>query len=804
MKHFIILILFILKISAAQSQYIQGTVKDEKGNPQPFVSIVIAKLPDSTFVTSVISEESGQFKTPIIKSGKYLIKSTSVGFLPYYQNIEVFTQNLLLEIILKASNELLTEVTVTSKKPVIEAKGDKLVFNVVAASNTVGLNGLEVLRKSPGVTIDQQNNLMLKGRSKVQVYINGKPSMIQGNELASFLKSLRASDIQAIEMSTTPGASYDAAGGGGVINIQLKNNLKTGLNGSISTTAMQGVTPKGEGNIAVNYSNYKWNVLTSISTDNGIWHGTEDVVNMTSEKKIVRLNSFDNENRRGLSIRFRSDYKMSKKSTIGFELLKSTNIENREVIGNTQIFNTSTDTSPQVKLNSLNNTNKNNDVFNIGLNYRFENEHKLKWGIDADWNSNIIRSSSFQPNLYVNPVSGSTVMSRTYSIIAPVNIGIKMIKSDFEIPLNTSAKLNIGAKYSNVESNNNFDLYNINKSEQLLDSSQSNYFKYIERIAAGYVSLAGQKGKWEYSLGLRLERTHSTSQLTTLGRNQNKLVDTSYLNVFPSLSLTYTLNDNNAFSLSYRYSIDRPDYNDLNPFERRINDYNSSKGNPFLRPQFTNTIELGYTLFQSMNFTLNYSHTKDFAAYVTDRGINESTKQEVFFDITRNLDRMQQYGANLSFPITISKWWQGFVNIYSNYTIFKANFDAGKVIDRKVFGGGLWVQQQMEFGKGWSFDLSGWYDLNSTCGVAISNPIGVFDAGVTKKILKDRSSIKLMFNDLFRGSSWNSTSQIGNFTTYSKGTWEGRYIAINFNYRFGILKSEVKTVDTDTKNQRRR
>lgn len=797
-------ILVLLEIGTAKSQNMQGTVKDEKGSLQPFVNLVLLTIPDSTLVTGVVSDEVGNFKFSNIKSGKYLLKVSSVGFLPYYSNVD-FPQNQTFDIILQTNTSLLTEVVVKGKKPVIETRGDKLVFNVEAASNTVGLNGLEVLRKSPGVTIDQQNNLMLKGRPKVQVYINGKPSMIQGNELASFLKSLRASDIASIEMSTTPGASYDAAGGGGVINIQLKNNLKAGLNGSISATAMQGKTPKGEANLAINYSDVKWNITTSISTTRGVWHGTEEIVNMTSDNKIVRLDSYDDENRNGLNLRLRSDYNVSKKSTLGFNFMSSNNNEDREGLSNTQIFaNNSSDVLAQTKLNALNQTQRDIDVLNLGLNYRFENDKKMKWGIDADWNSNKNKSNTFQPNFYLNPVNNSTLFTRNYAMTAPVSIDIKMAKTDFEIPLKAIGKLNFGAKYSNVESNNNFDLYNVNNSERLIDSSQSNHFNYLERIAAGYVSLAGQKGKWEYRLGLRLERTHTTSTLTALRQNQNRMIDTNYVNIFPTLAFTYNLNENNAFSLAYRYSIDRPIYTDLNPFERRIDDYNSSKGNPFLKPQFTNTIELGYTFLQSMNFTLNYSHTKNFAAYVTDRGINSTTKQEVFYDITRNLDNMQQYGINLSFPISITNWWHGFANIYANYTMFKANFESNKVIDRNIFGGGLWIQQQMNLGKGWGFDISGWYALNSTWGVAISNPMGVFDAGISKKILKDKGSLKFTFNDLFKGSGWNSDSQIGSFTTFNKGTWEGRYLAINFNYRFGIVKTDLKLGDGETKSRRGR
>lgn len=795
-------ILVIVGVSAAKSQDIQGTVKDEKGTIQPFVNLILLTIPDSTLVTGMVSDEVGGFKFSNLKSGKYLLKASSIGFFSYYSNLTI-PQNQTIDIILQANAALLTEVVVTGKKPVIETRGEKLVFNLEAASNTVGLNGLEVLRKSPGITVDQQNNLMLKGRPNVQVYINGKPSMIQGSELASFLKSLRASDIASIEMSTTPGASYDAAGGGGVINIRLKSNLKAGLNGTVSTTAMQGKTPKGEANLAVNFSDAKWNITTSVSTTRGVWRDTEEIVNMTSDNKVVRLNSYYDENRNGLNLRLRSDYKISRKSTLGVSFMSSNNNEDREGVSNTQIFGNSSDNLPQTKLNAFNQRKREMEVLNLGVNYRFENDNKMKWGIDADWNSNKTISNTLQPNIYLNPVNDTALFSRNYAMEAPVGIVIKMVKTDVEIPIKSIGKFNFGTKYSDVGSNNSFDFYNVNNSEKLIDSSQSNHFNYLERIAAGYGSLTGQKGKWEYSLGLRVERTHTTSTLTALRQNQNRRVDTNYVNVFPSIALTYHLNENNAFSLAYRYSIDRPIYTDLNPFERKIDDYNSSRGNPFLKPQFTNTIELGYTFLQSMNVTLNYSHTKNFAAFVTDRAINATTKQEIFYDITRNLDKMQQYGVNLSFPITITKWWDGFANIYANYTMFKANFESNKVIDRKVLGGGLWIQQQISLGKGWGFDISGWYALNSTWGVSISNPMGVFDAGISKKILKDKGSLKFTFNDLLKGSSWNSNSKVGNFVTFNKGTWEGRYIAINFNYRFGLVKADFKLESEEVKSRRR-
>jgi hypothetical protein len=797
--------LFSLILSVGKAQTIAGIVVDDKNAPQPYVNVILLKTVDSTLVTGTTTNEMGKFEFAKIKSGSYLLKATSVGFLDFKKVINLNgndAENI--AITLQSNVSLLSEVVVKGKKTVIESQGDKLVFNVEVASNTVGLNGLEVLRKSPGITVDQNNNVMLRGRSKVQVYINGKPSMIEGNDLAAFLKSLSANDIAAIEMSTAPGAAYDAEGAGGVINIRLKKNLKTGLNGSFSATAIQGYTPKGDANLSLNYVDSKWNINGAVTSETGIYRMTEDVVNTTSTNNVVRLNSIFNENRKGLNLRLNTDYKLSKSHTIGARILNNSNTENNDGVSNTNIFTTATDAVPSLALKSLNTVHRETKIVNLGLNYRFDNEKGTKLGIDVDWNRNNNKSNTDQPNSYIDPSTNSLLYNRNYAMVAPVEIDIKMAKIDYELSLKKWGKLMTGAKYSTVQTNNSFNLFNVKNQEKTLDTSQTNQFNYTERIATGYVSINGKTGKWEYTVGLRLENTNTSSRLSALRQSQNRSVDSSYINLFPTLSAVYNLNENHSFSMAYRYSVDRPAYEDLNPFERRTDDFNSSRGNPFLRPQFTNTVELGYTFLQSINLTLNYSHTRDFAAMISDRAFNAITQRETFFETTRNLAVQEQYGINLSFPVTITKWWQGFANVYSNYKIFNANLETNKSINRKVLSGGLWMQQQMTFGKGWSFDLSGWYVLNDSWGISVSKPMGVFDAGLTKKILKDKGTIKFSFNDLFKGSGWKSEAQVGNFTTFSNGTWEGQTIALNFTYRFGLLKSDAKTnVEGDSKKRGR-
>ena len=238
MKNLLIcLFTLILNLTlAAQTYKIEGLAKSDNNEALPFATVALYKTQDSSLVKANVADENGGFKLSNIGAGQYFIAINSVGFQKLQSPVFMLSDKdlVLPPYVLKAETKALKEVVVTSRKPIVEVLADKTVFNVQNTLSATGTNAFELLRKAPGVIIDNNDNLIVEGKTGVQIYIDGKPSVLSGPDLISYLKTLQASDIEAVEIITQPSARYDAAGNAGIVNIRLKKDKRFGTNGSLS------------------------------------------------------------------------------------------------------------------------------------------------------------------------------------------------------------------------------------------------------------------------------------------------------------------------------------------------------------------------------------------------------------------------------------------------------------------------------------------------------------------------------------------------------------------------------------------
>lgn len=780
---------FLLFFTVA-GQKITGSITDANEERQGFATVTLLSAKDSALVKGAVSDEQGRFEIENVPTGRYFVRTQLVGFRAADSEIFDFrdTDVSLPALVLTPTSQELQEVSVVAQKPLIEIRADKLVFNVDASPTNTGLNALELLRKSPGVSLDQNENISLKGRQNVLVQINGKLTPMTGQDLAQYLKGINSSDLEAIEIIATPGAKYDAEGNAGIINLRLKKDKRLGTNGSVSLGYYQGITPKGDVSASINHRDRKVNLFGSASMFRGRFDNTMHLDNRVNDRRFNQKNNsywFARPN----NARFGVDYSPNARHTFGALVTGGVFLPNNWSRARTDIgqFSENRVDSLLIAENEGSMLNWNS---NFNLNYKFADTSGNELNIDADYG--IFRDSQtvLNQNFYRDPENVNTLASTAIRMNMPRDIDIKSIKTDYERAVRLfgptkESKLGAGAKLSDVTTDNTFNFFQVLNGTNHFDPDRSNTFKYRERIAAGYVNGNTQLGKFSLQVGLRMEHTDVRGDLLAYKPVNNETVDTAYTSLFPSAAFGYELGKNHSLNLTYRRSIDRPRYQDLNPFEYRIDELSFRRGNPFMRPQFTHTVELGWTMFQRINLSASYARTLNAFANVTDQEVDTLTGKQRFFIQTRNLATRDNVGFSFNTPTPIAKWWNGNLNFWYNYSVVKADYGDGRTLDLRVSGGGFWTQQTFTITKTLSAEASGWFNWGGLWGAYVNRPQGVMDIGVTKRIWNGNGTLRLSFTDVWHTARWSSYTEIGDLYIDAQGTWEGQQLKINMTYRFG-------------------
>ena len=769
-----------LQLHAQTNHTIKGVVRDNNNEDLPGATVSLLKSGDSSLVKATFTDANGLYEIETNKKDTFLISYSNVGFETYFSAPILLKDNALInipEVQLQAESKKLQDIVIVSKKPTIEVRADKVVFNVEGSINAAGSNALELLQKSPGVMVDNSENISLKGKSGVKVYIDGKMTQLDSKSLADYLKSISSNDIEAIEMIANPGAKYDASGNAGVINIRLKKNKKFGTNGSVELGGGYGIKPKGNSGFSLNYRDKKINFFSNVSgymgsneNDLKLYRNQNDSVYNQHTKMRNTWNSLD--------VKTGADYFLNDKNTIGVLVTTNYSHESFGSEGSTDIYAQGSDQlAKTLKASNSVPANRTNADFN--LNYRYVDTNGTEIGFDADYGLFRSKSNSYQPNYYFNPED-----ALLYQIIngnsTPTNINIYTAKLDFEHKLG-KGKLGYGVKYANVKTNNSFNFYNYPTDYPVIDLSHSNRFVYNENVNAAYINYNRSFDKWSLQAGLRAEQTNSEGILTRAdGEVQaDDDVKKNYLNFFPSTAISYNLNKDNTIGFNYSRRIDRPNYQDLNPFENKLDQLTYEKGNAFLKPQYANNFELNYTFKSMVTASIGYSHVKDYAVTITDTINGSGTYLQ-----RRNLATQRNYSFNIGSPLPIRKWWNGYVNFWYNYQFVEGSFNGTNLsIKGPSFGG--YMQQTFTLGKGYSAEVSGWVNGSGIEATWKCKPMGAMDIGIQKRFWNDKANLKLSVSDVLHTMHFVAVSDYGGTNMTIDQRNESRVVRLNFTYRFG-------------------
>jgi iron complex outermembrane recepter protein len=684
----------------------------------------------------------------------------------------------------------LTDVIVKTKKPFIEQQIDKTVINVQADMSAVGSSAFEMLQKAPGISITSEDVINMSGKAGVNVMIDGRPTQMGSKELAAFLRSMPASSIDKIELITNPSAKFDAQGNAGIINIRLKKNKIKGTNGNVSLGYTQQQHYRSNGSFSINRRTGKINAFANVSVDNNLQHTTGFInrnVTVGAAVKNFNNNTVDIDRNVSTNIRTGVDFYLNKKSTFGF--LFNTN-GNRNPFNTPGVTNIGSNGFIDSSLVTSNDNLYKNRRYNGNVNYKYEDTIGNELNIDADYTS--FKNTNFT-NLgtsYLDKFSSKYNFTANDLDVA-TTINIYAAKIDYAKQLKKQqAKIETGVKLSSVTTTNNLLATTLVGTGMLADTGRSNMFTYKENVYAAYANFSKRIKKFEYQVGLRMENSVVNGSSVDLRNATIKNPDTSYVNLFPSAYVSYKINEKNMFAVSYSKRINRPDYQAMNPFETIYDIYTSEKGNPFLKPQFTNNFELKYTYRYALNIAIGYNHTTDYSQTITAQIGEKTTAAQ------DNIGSLDNAYLNISAPMPITKWWEGYVNVTGFYNNYKGELPSGN-LDEKTFGLNYYIQQNFNLGKGWSTQVSSWFNAGTKQAIFKTAAFGSVDFGVKKKIMKDKASIRLNVNDVFNTQRYMQTVNFGNMDFTYLRKWESRGVRLQFVWSFGKTTFAARERDTN-------
>lgn len=783
---------------------VKGEVKDENQKPVSGITVSLLKSKDSSLVKAAITDKTGIYVFEAIKEGAYLVGITAVGFqTSLSQPIEVKegAEVAIPSFSLLPQAKGLREVVVTAKKPMFEQKPDKMVVNVEASPTNAGANALEILEKSPGVSVDRDGNISLKGKAGVQVFIDGKPAYLSGADLANYLRNMQGTQLDQIEIMTNPPAKYDAAGNSGIINIRTKKTKQMGYSILATVGTSQGIYTSNNQNLTFNYRKNKVNLFGTLSRNERnsfqvlsiqrkfIEESSKDVKSLFDQVSHMRQLNQSNNAKVG------ADFYLTKKTTIGATV---NGFYNPGLFTNNSDIDIADPNGTLLsKANGFSRSRSYWRHFGSNVNFRhvFDSTGK-ELTADVDYLNYNVSSSQNLMNKYFTANGTPTGTPDNLLGNLPQLISIYSGKADYVHPLKKGAKFEAGIKTSFVETDNNAVYDTLRNGAMILDSARSNHFIYTENINAAYVNYSKQfNKKFSAQFGLRLENTYAKGNSRGLAysneTNKFERFDSTftlnYTQLFPTVYLQYAASETNSFVVNYGRRLRRPDYENLNPFVEFLDRYTFEQGNPNLRPQFSHNIELSHTFKGFLTTTFNYTKTNNIIQQVIEQ--NEATNES--FVKQANIANQRQYGISVSAFKQIKNFSGNiYANVFNNeMTGIVNNTMVTMGATTAMFNGSV----SYKFKKGLTTEISGFYRTAGVEGVFRIGAFGMMNLGASLPVLKTKGTIRLNVRDVLWSQRIKGESKFGNIDAQFQNYRDSRVATITFTYRLAKGKLNGNT-----------
>jgi hypothetical protein len=787
---------FVLNFAKAQTNEakILGKVTDNTNKPIDAATVNLFIAKDSSVIKTLLTDANGTFVFDKVKDGNYCVGISYVGYQTYNSAIIVMKGKAvnLPAIQLASTSTALKEVAVTGQKAYVEQKIDRTVVNVNALISNTGISALEVLQKTPGVTVDQDGNITFKGKSGVMVMIDDKPTYLSAANLATYLRSLPSSSLDKIELMDNPPAKYDAAGSAGVINIKTKKNTQKGFNGSFNAAYGQGFYGRFREGLNLNYRVDKVNLFANLNHNtNRFYRKLEIDRDYFNPDGTPKFNFKDESIFRGTNTSYNvkagMDYYLSPKTTWGFVFTGGLSNSHDDSPVFSTFYNTAGQQDSVINTQNISKGKFNSSGFNLNFSHQFDTT-----GTALTFDLDYIRDVSGSNQTFINNTfdpAGALLVSQTLTNDLPAYINIYAAKADLSIPLKNNGKFEAGVKTSYVNTDNAANYFNVVNGVSTINYDNTNRFLYKENINAAYANYNVNYGRFGIQTGLRLENTNGNGhQLGNAQRPDSSFIN-HYTNLFPTAYLSYKLDSagHDVLVASYGRRIGRASYGQLNPFTNIIDKFTHFQGNPFLRPQFTDNYKLAYSYKSLLTVAVMYTHMIDVQGETIYQDGN------IFISTTGNIADRKLWDLSLNLNLQPAPWWtltfyaEAYNNKY-NGTLHNSYVNSSST----SYSGN--ANNQFTMGKGWSAELSGFYNSRGVYGQFRTLGNGMLNAGLQKKILKDKGTLRLNINNIL--DTFHPRGEIGdipNAKVHFYNTLDTRATTLAFTYNFGkTIKSPPK------------
>lgn len=759
-----------------------GKIADETGAPVASATVSILSAKDTAAIKGSLTDEKGNYTFNHLSPGDFFVSVSFVGFSTMRSSLihlsEINGTVSLPVLTVTHSAISLTGVTIAATKPLVEHQAGKTIVHVGNSILAIGNNALEILDRIPGVSLDQNNHVSFRGKQDVVIMINGKPTYLTADQLAGVLGGMDGGRIESIEVMTTPPANYGAAGSAGLINIRLKSHREQGLTGSLTAGAGYGRFLRDNTGFNFDYEHGKLNLygslvrsdvkgLSTITIDRLVHQGTLSAA--YDQVTTTRVPTHNN------NVQLGAEYDLSPANTIGAAFSGYLNSSRDDLYDLTTIGNLSAPIdsllhSASQSANAFHN-------YSINLNDRYKLDKKgQQLSLDLDY-SRVNNNSDYRDtNRFYLPDGTLLHDPQVLTNRTPSLINIYVAKADYTNPLTKNLTFEAGVKFSKVTSDNNLLAQVLKDHIYINDTSRTNHFLYQERISAGYFNFKGTLHTLEFQAGLRAEFTHSAGDLVG-----GMLTKRSYMDFFPSLSLTQPLDPKNTVAFSYSRRVDRPAYSKLNPFKFPLDPYTADLGNAFLNPQYTNALELGFTHDQTFTLTLGYSHTAHAIMPIV------FTEGNVSMQTDRNIDEVNSWNISADVPCQLTKWWNANISLNGFYNRFRSDTLAGRSINTGTPAFSVKTTQAFHLGS-YSSELQVNYKSAHTSGILDFKSRYYADIALSRTFLEKRAAFTLAVSDVFRTRYIRDESHLLNNDFTFAYRYDSRIVRLEFNYKFGSRK----------------
>jgi hypothetical protein len=787
----VILFAIHFNVQAQSRRSIRITVQDEQKNALPGASVYLLNR-DSVTVRSGAANAAGLVEFIHLDSGTYKVKAGQAGREDGYSPwINLATDTSFSGvIILPSKSSTLAGVTVVSKKPFIQFLPDKTIVNPEANITNAGATVMDILEKSPGITVGKDGSIIMKGKPAVTVLIDGKSTQLSGADLQAYLSGISASQVDVVELVENPGAKYDASGNAGIINIKTKSGRQKGFNGTLNLSAGQGMFSKTGNSINLNYRNGKLNWFLNYGMRANkerqyAWTLRKYFDSHHEDSALLEQPNYNTSTATGNNVKAGFDYFAGTRTTLG--LVFTGGIFTKHGFANSDIL--WMDRNYHVD-SSINTRGINNLVFKragVNINGRHRLDAASEISADLDYvRFSINNEQSYQTQL---AAAGSKVYVTEGNI--PSQLHIVTVKADYTRHFKTFV-LETGLKTALNKTDNLADYYYYDGSNRLPDLGRSNHFLYDEKISAAYASVDAEQGRWHWQAGLRYELTSYKAHQLGNAAIKDSAFSKNYGSLFPTAFVSYAADSNNMITLRAGRRIDRPAFQHLNPFLTTLNKYTYEAGNPFIGPQYTWNFAVAHSYQQMFTTEISYSYLRDYFSQVFIIDSNSSNVNKNIIIYTRgNVGSFRNLGISETFQYPVTKWW---------------NLTAVAVFNHKTIEGVVWapikatvdqlnisLNNQLNFKNGWGAEVSGYYQTRSQIDLQEwLKPQGELDLGVSKQVLQNKGSLKLSVRDVTLFQNYSGFSTFENAYEPFAVTWDSRVVRLSFSWRFGKAMKAVK------------